>query len=308
MNKAIVTQDLFDERIETWLKSQNAYKIGIRGGSSALDVAITEGGKKQTEAKTQKVLRRSQYNRQQGWLKSGKPLEDWNGNFHLGNPIIMATWLAGKESASEVIFADVLPEKEVGQKHEKNQFREVMRQLREEFRLDFFYTNFRSQIFKDIGAEEFNPSFKSEIPEPISLPSCNAFSYGKSIEGSNIRVKNKSAIAGAVVKTENKTYTATSVVPENPNRLEGQGLILLKPEDRMELRKALGMFGDEKEVLMLSESAKLEINKLRPEPLTNVSVTALALAMEGYNVTAKLNETSKPAKDFMDRIEEISYV
>jgi hypothetical protein len=309
MNKAIVTQDLFDERVETWLEDQNAYKIGIREDSSALDVLIVEEDKKTVEANSQKVLRKSQYNKQQSWIKSGRALKNWSetNSFHLGNPVVMATWLAGKQGASEIAFANVLPEKETDAKYEVNQFRDVMRQLRDEFGLEYFFTDGRAQLFKDIGAKEYDPlSASSNEREPIRLPSLYPiFSYGKKFAGNQVSVRSESGVVGAVVEAGGKTYTATSQVPETRSRIKGGRLILLSKEP-IELKKTLGLYANEKQIYMLSDGVLAEIENLQPEPLSDVSVVSLALRMGGFKVTAEMVETSQ--KDFMNRIEGIRYV
>lgn len=309
--KTIVTQDLSDERIEAWLRSETGQKIGIRGGSSELDVATFEKSKQRTLANRQVVLRRKAFNAQQSWLKSGKPLSEWKGEepFHLLNPIITATWLAGKNGSTEVVFADVLAEKEVEKDFESNLFRSVMKKLQNEFGLKYKYSNLNSQLFRDIGAESFDPNFGKAKPAPLSFSPIDVFGPQKGPSGSGAKVEDSSK-TGALAHFENKTLVATASVPENPARIEKRdGIILLEPEDPGLIKDAVARHGASEELYLVSSAAERKIKEIRPEPLPDPVKTATALSLGGYEVKKTDGRpTQKPMKTFLDRLNRVTYV
>jgi hypothetical protein len=307
-NATIVTQDLFDERVEAWLRPKAVQKIGIRGGSPELDVAIVEGERKRIQADSQKVIQGGSFNEHQSWLKSGKPLKEYPKDFHLENPVIFATWLAGKNGSNEVVFAEVFPEKEIGATYEENLFRDVMLQLKEEFGLKYRYTDRRSQLFEDIGAMQFDPKFLKTEPNPISLPKMDLFENQR-LQGESAHVKAKSGSVGCLVEVGERELIATSVVPNDRSKIADTGaIVLLCPNDLNAVRRAVETFGSKREIYLISKDVNNEIKKLRPEPMPDRSKAAVAFAIGGYDVTADLNPRSKPIKNFIKRINEISYV
>jgi hypothetical protein len=112
-----------------------------------------------------------------------------------------------------------------------------------------------------------------------------------------------------LVEVEERELIATSVVPNDRSKIaDTSTIVLLCPDDLNAVRRAVETFGSKREIYLISKDVNNKIKELRPEPMPDRSKAAVAFAIGGYDVTADLNPRSKPIKNFIKRINEISYV
>lgn len=236
-DKAIVTRSPKRQDLKLWLRSQDGFKLTIDGDWDFNDAVIFTNGREKTEIEQVEVLRKRSFNRHQNWLNAGKELKDWgDGPFHMGNPIVMATWLCGKAGVKTILFADFKPE--INKDYQKNLFRKVMRKLVSEFQLDLKYTDLRSQLFKEIGATKVETEEKSSTRN-VELPSKKSAFENHPFESEMATIKYNSEAVGPSVSYGSKRFTATDVVPTDPARIPERNLFILNPNDSSTLKKAI---------------------------------------------------------------------
>lgn len=280
--RAVAAKNVQNPKIEEWLKSQDdAFLISLGRPSSGVDYDLRI---------TDEDIHKN-FNQQQEWFKSGKPLGLWEeGPFHLGNKIVMATWICGKAGIEGITFLDVAAEELVESKYEKRSFQSVMKRLIEEFDVGVRYTANNSALFHGLGAKEFDIQSSQDLnARSVQLPKTENLFDNRHITAEmedqeiiNIFPQELGG-ARAVMKSSGMAFMFTERPSERMANMSSGRVVLTDPALSEEVVRAVRLFGNHHEIYLLSGEVKLEISgllrKFDCERLTVGSTAFLAFAI-----------------------------
>lgn len=261
--RAIVAERPIRDDLKLWLSGQDAFKIAIAEKDySVLDRTVSDAiiflrGREKTDVDQVETLNLGISNRHRNWHNAGKPLKDWSdGTFHMGDPLIMATWLCGKAGVEEILFAELKPESRVQTDYNKRAWKDVMERLMSEFGIEMFYTDLRSQMFKEIGAQKMEGFMEEPEPRNVQLPTRESpFEYRR-VTDYNPTVKYREDAIGPTVIHGGERFTATDLIPSDTSRLPEPNLFILRPDHKLSLKKAIGTG---KDLYLLNEDVAKEL-------------------------------------------------
>lgn len=284
--EAIITNDLRNPTIAEWAKNQDAYLVSLGAPPEGLnpDLVIAED-REEAKGNEFELLRHSQFNRQQSWYKAGKPLQEWNGSgpFHLGNSLVMATWICGNRGAEGITFLNFDAEDVVTAEHDRRQFRDVMKKLIEEFKFGVRYTSPHSNLFAQLDATQFEPDPDPEpenvhsIDLPRSSELCsNEHSTIPTTGGIEVRQGGRYGAVG--VAGGSTEIIVTEHVPESLSTADPSKLLLTYPAKEETVVRAVEFCENRHDIHLLDHSTKLEIYGLeREQGIENMSLSTTAV-------------------------------
>lgn len=301
-NRVIVTERPIREDLKLWLSAQDDFKLTIAddqepAGPPVNDAVILLGGRRQTDVEQVEVLKTGSANRHRNWYNAGKDLRDWsNGNFHMGDPLIMATWLSGKAGASEILFAEVKPEDRIDMKYNKKRWRDVMGKLVSEFGVELYYTDLRSQLLKEVGGEKMENFMEEPEVANIELPSRDS-PFANRESGRKTVIKHENGAVGPTVIHGSEWMTATDVIPNDASRIPQSSLFILRPDDNELLKKAIATG---KDVYLINE----EISEELTNQSSVLTQTVISFVMGGEEVKTNgiIGRVSDSEKEFLEGI------
>lgn len=240
-------------------------------------------------------LEEKKFNRQQSWFKSGKPLREWSdGPFHMGNMIVMATWMCGMEDYDMITFLNVEAEELVESKYQRRSFRSVMKRLIEEFHIGVRYTAKNSQLFNELGAEQFHPvDLDNGDVKTVELPEVDDLFENKylatNISGSDtLTISSRKTQEASVTLSgggvSDKSFVVTPFVTEKvSNEPEGR-LVLTDPTAKAAVARAVKLCENHHEIYILSGEVRWEIEGIKTDfgishRLSPSVIATLAFAM-----------------------------
>lgn len=295
--EAIIASGVWKPQIKDWINSkEEAFRVCLGEPSEDIfyDLVVAKNRHTDLNGARLEVMKESKFNRQQSWYKAGKPLEDWgDGAFHLGNLVVMATWLCGKVGVGGITFLDFPAEKFADSKYKRRTFRSVMKRLIEEFGLGVRYTDASSQLFRELGAEQFNPATKQKtrLPEtdmPKTSPIFLNKTLGTNVSGeTRLRIESK---GGEVLAEVGSKEFCVFEDPKETGRLERSGrAILTDPADSDALAKALQLFSNKYETYVFSEEVWEQIEKLKADFEINYELSTGTVAFLGFAIGEHFN-------------------
>jgi len=284
--EAIITKDLRNPTIAEWAKNQDAYLVSLGAPPEGLnpDLVIAED-REEARGNNFELLRHNQFNRQQSWYKAGKPLREWDGSgpFHLGNPLVMATWICGKRRAEGITFLNFDAEDVVTAEHDRRQFRDVMKKLIEEFKFGVRYTSPHSNLFAQLDATQFEPE---PDPEPENVHSIDPPRASELCSNEHSTLPTTGGIEvwrdqeyGALGVADGGTeIIVTEHAPESLSTAQSSKLLLTYPAKKETVVRAVRFCENRHDIHLLDHSTKLEIYGLQKEhDIQNVSLPTTAV-------------------------------
>ena len=279
--RAIVAKNVWNKQFADWINSQDAFRISLGPPDENVDydLIISESEIPDRSAPLEK-LSAEKYNRQRSWHKSGKRLSEWSGSpFHLGNEIIMATWICGKRGIEAITFFDLAAEETVSSRNDRSVFRSAMQQLVNEFDVAIRYTKENSQLFSLVGKPTQIASDEDEEIDPTPMPSADSLFANRHVR---VRIKEGEILnvsrcqEGASVEVSGGRVSAKNfiVVQSVPKTVKGSRIVLA---DENESKKAIRLHGNEKEIYLLSDKVRSNLSRLESEfEVARLSVSAVA--------------------------------
>jgi len=281
--EAIITKDLSNPTIVKWAKEQNAFLVSIGAPDSNLnpDLVVAKS-REEARGNDFKLLRESQFNRQQSWWKAGNKLRKWDGSgaFHLGNLLVMATWICGKRGTEGITFLNFPAESAIGSEYDRRTFRDVMKTLIEEFGFGVRYTDPQSNLFAQLGAEHIDPNPQPEPPDSIELPKTQ-----KLFDNKNLSVPSRSSTItiqpdpfGAIARVSGaEEYIVTERVSERHAEADSSNLLLTYPANETTVKRAVQLCEGHHNIHLLAYETKNRIYGLKREHgLDNLSLPTTA--------------------------------
>ena len=271
MSEAFITRKLTNQTIIDWLTDQSGLKVTIGKPLTDdidWDLAVVDDKKEGKGLNQIEVLRPKNFNRQQSWYQSGKPLKEWNdGPFHYGNKIVMATWLCGQKSVDGITFLDVSPEEVISSSFQKRSFRSVMRSLIEEFGFGLRYTA-ESQLFSELGAAKFDISTSNVSVDPIDLPYAETLTdnyFGDKKIGSQKRIQLRNDEASVKAYIDDKVYECVSFISKQNRDQNSTKFLLMEPNKKDYFRMSIENGVNRHEIYILSHQVRLKLASLKDQ-------------------------------------------
>ena len=282
--EAIITKDLSNPTIVKWAKEQNAFLVSIGAPDSNLNPDfVVAKSREEARGNKFKLLRENQFNRQQSWWKSGNKLRDWDGSgaFHLGNLLVMATWICGKRGTEGITFLNFSAESAIGSEYDRRTFRDVMKTLIEEFGFGVRYTDPQSNLFAQLGAEHIDPDPQPEPPDSIELPRAQKLFDNRNYSAppKTESVKIQSGPLGVIAKLmdSGKEYIVTERVSKAHAQADPSNLLLPYPANETTVKRAVELCEGLHDIHLLAYETKNRIYGLKRERgLDNLSLPATA--------------------------------
>ena len=282
--EAIITKDLSNPTIVKWAKDQNAFLISLGAPSPDLNPdLVVARGRNQVKGNEFKLLRQSQFNRQQSWYKAGNKLREWDGSgpFHLGNLLVMATWICGKKGVEGITFLNFSAESAIGSEYDRRTFRDVMKTLIEEFGFGVRYTDPQSNLFAQLGATHIDPDPHPEPLESIAIPKAQSLFENRNFSAppQNSSVKIQCGSLGAIARLmgTGEEYIVTGRVSEAHAQADPSNLLLTSPTKETAVKRAVELCEGHHDIHLLADETKNRIYGLKREHgLENISLPATA--------------------------------
>ena len=282
--EAIITKNLSNPTIVKWAKDQDSFLISIGAPVANLNPdLVVATNRNEARGNDFKLLRQNQFNRQQSWYKAGNKLREWDGSgpFHLGNLLVMATWICGKRGFEGITFLNFSAESAIGSEYDRRTFRDVMKTLIEEFGFGVRYTDPQSNLFAQLGATQIEPDPQPEPPESIEIPKTQKLFDNQNFSAppKETSVKIQSGPLGVIAKLmeTGKEYIVTERVSEAHAGANPSNLLLTYPANEAAVKRAVELCEGRHDIHLLAYETKNRIYGLKRERgLENISLQATA--------------------------------
>lgn len=282
--RAIITKNLSNPTIVKWANKQNAFLISIGPPDSKLNPdLVVARNRKGVKGNDFELLRESQFNRQQSWWKGGNKLRKWDGSgpFHLGNLLVMATWICGKKGFEGITFLNFSAESAIGSEYDRRMFRNVMKTLIEEFGFGVRYTDPQSNLFAQLGATRIDPDPQPEPPDSIEIPKTQKLFDNKNLSppprGTSVTIEFSPLGVIAKLMDIGEEYIVTERVSEAHAEANPSNLLLTYPAKEITVKRAVDLCEGLHDIHLLAYETKNRIYGLKREHgLENISLPTTA--------------------------------
>ena len=282
--RAIITKNLSNPTIVKWANKQNAFLVSIGPPDSKLNPdLVVARDRKEVKGNNLELLRESQFNRQQSWWKAGNKLREWDGSdpFHLGNLLVMATWICGKKGFEGITFLNFAAESAIGSEYDRRMFRDVMKTLIEEFGFGVRYTDPQSNLFAQLGAERVEPDPQPEAPDSIEIPKTQKLFDNKNLSapsrGTSVTIESSPLGVIAKLMDIGEEYIVTERVSEAHAETNPSNLLLTYPAKEITVKRAVELCEGRHDIHLLAYETKNRIYGLKREhEIENISLLTTA--------------------------------